>query len=205
MTAFFSVGFEFSERHKKELTKLGFAESVVAEIQSALDVLKSYATTAPSSRRELIDQIDAILISFPAAEQAIEAANHQTITELGSRAYGVLQYSGGHPKTNVVLRDLKHAISAYVDAAHAAKRSLEASGPKRGPEPEYELEIASAIHTVLERGGITISDDEKGPLVSTIAIAYEALGIARASGVLKKRASKVIERAKIVLRQIEKN
>jgi len=59
------------------------------------------------------------------------------------------------------------------------KNDLEASRPERGPNPEYPLRVASAVMTILERAGFALDDHEKGPLVITISIAFEALGIAK--------------------------
>jgi hypothetical protein len=178
-TAFMIAKFEFSQTQKEELVRRGLSEGVVDELQAELEIVKSFETTEPATRREMIKQLDAIAKAFKAAEETIDTTNHWTVSNLQPRVYGLQRCDyRGRPKTNILLRELKHALTAYRDGTEQAKRNL-ATGthPKRGPAPEYAMHVASAVKTVLERAGVALSDDEKGTLTQTISIAFEALGI----------------------------
>ncbi len=181
-TGFMLGGFEFSPAQKGQLIHRGLPENVVVELQSELDTIKSFETTQPSTRRQMIDQIEAIAAAFKAAEESIGAANDGTITNLEPRVIGI---------TNILLRELKHALAAYRDGIEQMQASLErAPGPRRGPETEFATRVASGIKTILERAGVALNDDEKGTLTFTITVAFEALGIAK--GEPRQYAAKVL-------------
>ena len=150
--------------------------------------MKGFETTQPASQREMMKQIETLVEAFEVAEKAIDTTNDWTVSNLEPRAYGVEQYFRGHPKTNILLRELKHALSAYREGAEQMKLIL--SGPKRGPTNEYALRVVSVVKTVLDRSGITLDHGANGTLTLTISIAFEALGIAK--GEPRQYAAKVL-------------
>jgi hypothetical protein len=197
VTAFFLIGFEFSAAQKNELIHRGLPGNVVADLQSELDVIKSFDTTEPATRREMKEQMKVLADAFEAAENAIDSINHWTVSNLEPRAYGIHDFSRGRPKTNILLRELTHALKAYRHAARQAKVDLEASGPERGSDPEYAMRIAFVTKTVLERNGVALDGAEKGLLTLAITMAFKALGITK--GEPKAFAAKALAAPKIVL------
>ena len=175
MTVFMVSEFRFEQPHKDELIRRGLSEGVIAELQSELEMLKSFETAQPASRRQMLEQAKALAAAFKAAEQAIEETNAWTISNLAPYAE---QYLRGQQPARA--DELKNALAAYVYAADRMTRVFdEAAVPKRGPSNEYALRVASVVRTVLERASITLNDSKKGTLTQTILIAFEALGIAK--------------------------
>jgi hypothetical protein len=189
VTVFMVSDFKFEQPHKDELIRRGLSEGVIAELQSELEVLKSFETTQPASRRQMREQAKALTAAFKAAEQAIEETNAWTMSNLAPYAEQYLR--GQQPATRV--DELKNALAAYGYAADRMTRVLDkAPGPKRGPTNEYALRVASVVRTVLERASIALNDSKKGTLAQVISIAFDALGIAK--GEPEDYAAKVLAR-----------
>jgi hypothetical protein len=183
---FFNRGFKFSEPQRKELIRRGLPKGVVDKLQSKLDELASISAESTASRREIIEQADIIVKAFTDAEKAVGKTDDWAIRHIQSRAFIL--------KTNIPIRELQQALAAYREAAKRTKDILKKNGPTRGPDPEYQMHVASLIKAVLESTGATLNDNEKGVLTATISIAFEALGIAK--GEPRQYAAKVLAASK---------
>jgi len=175
MTASANEVVEFTPRQRRELkAHAGLSEHTIAELQTTLNMVKDFESAEPTARRQMQKEIEALVGPLQAAMEAIDQLSPWTATQIRSRAY--------HCGADILPHELRHNLEAYRAGAFLTMTALAATGGRKtGPDPEAGLHVASAVRRVLDRAGVALSAEKKGPLALTIAIAFEAFGIKKGS------------------------
>ena len=153
--------FQFSQKHRGELTRNGLNAVTIAEIESLIgEITAFYATTPPTSR-----QTAKRLKAFAGALNDVDVLDDVSAAVVGAEATAC-----GAP----AYHEFKSSLVIYAAAALKKSRAV---ASKSGPEVEKETHFAIEIGKILQRAAIMLDDKEKGLFVVVCGVAFDAIGM----------------------------